>query len=89
LPGDGVEAAAIGLALEAVPLAELDARVDGLAQAIASNSPGAIAAYKDLCKQADNAGLDDGLAYQRETAYDIPDVGQRLTDFLARLGGKG
>ena len=84
----GVEAAAIGLALEAVPAAELDARVETLAQAIAANSPGAIAAYKDLYKQAENAGLDDGLAYERDTAYDIPDVGQRLADFLDRLGGK-
>ena len=85
----GIEAARIGLALEAVPRAELDARVDELAQAIARNSPGAIQAYKDLYSQAENAGLNAGLDYERSTAYDIPDAGQRMAAFVAKLGGKG
>ena len=85
----GVEAAKIGLALEAVPLADLDARVAALAAAIARNSPGSIAAYKDLYAQANNAGQTKGLTYERDTAYDIADVGQRLGDFMAKLGGKG
>jgi enoyl-CoA hydratase/carnithine racemase len=84
-----VEAAKIGLALEAVPLADLDARVAALAAAIARNSPGSIAAYKDLYAQANNAGQTKGLTYERDTAYDIADVGQRLGDFMAKLGGKG
>ena len=85
----GAEAAAMGLALEAVPAAELDARVDQLASAIGRNSPGSIRAYKDLYSQAENAGLDAGLEYERATDYEIPDVTQRLGDFLAELGGKG
>ena len=85
----GMEAARIGLALEAVPGAELDARVDELAAAIARNSPGAIRAYKDLYRQAENAGLHAGLEYERTTTYDIPDAGQRMADFVAKLGGKG
>ena len=85
----GAEAAAMGLALEAVPLAELDARVEQLATAIGRNSPGSIRAYKDLYSQANNAGLDAGLEYERVTDYEIPDVTQRLGDFLAKLGGKG
>ncbi len=85
----GVEAARIGLALEAVPRAELDARVDELASAIARNSPGSIQAYKDLYSHAENAGLNAGLDYERDTAYDIPDASQRMADFVAKLGGKG
>jgi len=85
----GVEAGAMGLALEAVPLAELDAHVDSMAAAIVRNSPGSVAAYKDLYIKADNAGQTEGLTYERDTAYNIPDVGQRLGDFMAKLGGKG
>ncbi len=85
----GIEAAAMGMALEAVPLADLDGRVAELATAIGRNSPGSIRAYKDLYAQAENAGLDSGLGYERDTAYEIPDVGQRLGDFMAKLGGKG
>jgi enoyl-CoA hydratase/carnithine racemase len=84
----GVEATQIGLALEAVPGAELDARVDELARAMARNSPGSIAAYKDLYSQAENAGLNDGLDYERTTAYEIADAGRRMADFVAKLGGK-
>src|ERR1700736_6798998 len=48
----GAEAAEWGLAVRAVPLAELDAAVDAIARAVASNSAGAIAAQKDLCRHA-------------------------------------
>ncbi len=85
----GAEAAAMGLALEAVPLAELDGRVEALASAIGRNSPGSIRAYKDLYSQAENTGVNAGLEYERVTDYEIPDVTQRLDDFLAKLGGKG
>lgn len=81
----GAEAAAIGLVLEAVPAAELDARVDALARSIAGNSPGAIAAYKDLYAKAANAGLEEGLAYEFATAYEIADTRARFEAFLAKL----
>lgn len=81
----GAEAAAIGLVLEAVPAAELDARVDSLARSIAGNSAGAIAAYKDLYRKAANAGLEEGLAYEFATGYEIADTRARFEAFLARL----
>ncbi|MDP6407301.1 MAG: enoyl-CoA hydratase/isomerase family protein [Alphaproteobacteria bacterium] len=85
----GREAAEMGLALEAVPAAELDARVDELAGAIAANSPGSIAAYKDLYRQAANSGLEAGLDYERNADYVVADVEERFGAFLANLGGKG
>jgi enoyl-CoA hydratase/carnithine racemase len=81
----GLEAAEYGLALEAVPAVELDAHVADLAQKIAANSAGSIAAYKDLYAKADNSGLNDGLSYEETTNYDIEDVGSRLNTFLSRL----
>jgi enoyl-CoA hydratase len=80
----GAEAAAYGLALEAVPLAELDARVAALAEQIAANSPGSIAAYKDLYRVAANSGLADGLAHESATEYDIPDTAARVAAFMAK-----
>ncbi|HJM51455.1 MAG TPA: enoyl-CoA hydratase/isomerase family protein [Alphaproteobacteria bacterium] len=85
----GREAAEMGLALEALPAAELDARVDELAAAIAANSPGSIAAYKDLYRQAANLGLEAGLDYERKADYVVADVEERFGAFLAKLGGKG
>ena len=84
---DGVEAARIGLVLEAVPRDELDGFVAELSAAIAANSSGSIAAYKDLYHVADNSGQDDGLAYETEAKYDIPDVTDRMAAVLASLGG--
>ena len=48
----GQEAAAWGLAVSSVPLADLDAAVDELAASIVENSAGSIAAYKDLYRRA-------------------------------------
>ena len=62
--------------------------MDALAGAIARNSPGSIQAYKDLYSRAENAGLNDGLDYERDTPYDIPDAGRRMADFVAKLGSK-
>jgi enoyl-CoA hydratase/carnithine racemase len=86
---DGREAAAMGLALEAVPLAELDARVDVLAQAIAANSPGAVAAYKDLYRVSENTHLADGLDFETDAHYDVADAEARFADFVAKLSAKG
>jgi len=81
----GLEAAQYGLALEAVPAADLDDHVAGLARKIAVNSAGSVAAYKDLYSKAENSGLNDGLSYENNTNYDIEDVGSRLNTFLVRL----
>lgn len=83
----GTEAAAYGLAMESVPRDALDARVADLAGAIAANSSGSIAAYKDLYRRSENAGLDDGLTYEAETRYEIADVRERMAAILARLKG--
>ena len=52
-----------------MPLDELDAAVAEVAAAVAGNSPGSIAAYKDLYRQALDGGQHDGLAYEAATAY--------------------
>jgi enoyl-CoA hydratase len=82
----GVEAARMGLALEAVPLADLDTFVDQLCIGICQNSAGSIAAYKDLYQAADNKGIAEGLAYEKETTYVVADVRERMGAFLATLG---
>ncbi len=86
---DGREAADIGLALEAVPRADLDGRVHQLATRIAANSPGSIAAYKSLFATADNTGLGQGLADEAAAEFDIADAPDRMAAFLATLGGRG
>lgn len=80
----GVEAAAMGLALRAVPLDELDAAVTDLAVEIAGNSPGSIAAYKDLYREATEHSLAEGLSYEASTDYRIPDTGERLSSFAKK-----
>ena len=85
---NGVEAARMGLALEAVPLADLDGFTDQLCVAINKNSKGSISAYKDLYQAADNMGLDDGLEYEKVTGYEVADVRERMSGFLATLGQK-
>lgn len=77
----GQDAAAWGLAVSSVPLADLDETVSALVASIISNSAGSIAAYKDLYRTALNRGLDDGLAYEASTTYPIADSGDRLSAF--------
>jgi enoyl-CoA hydratase/carnithine racemase len=77
----GSEAAAWGLAVRAVPLAELDGAVAELAGAVAANSAGSIAAYKDLYRRALDTVQDDGLAYEAATLYPIADTEERLAGF--------
>lgn len=77
----GADAGAWGLAARAVPLAELDATVQDLAAAVAANSGGSLAAYKDLFRHALDEGLDDGLGYEAATAYVIDDTEDRVASF--------
>ncbi|HLY81715.1 MAG TPA: enoyl-CoA hydratase/isomerase family protein [Acidimicrobiales bacterium] len=77
----GSEAAAWGLAVRAVPLAELDGAVAELAGAVAANSAGSIAAYKDLYRRALDTVQIDGLAYEAATPYPITDTEERLAGF--------
>jgi enoyl-CoA hydratase/carnithine racemase len=77
----GVDAAAWGLAVRAVPLAELDAAVADLAAQTVANSADSLAAYKDLYGRALDGGLADGLAYEAGTRYVINDTEVRIAAF--------
>jgi len=83
----GKEAAEYGIALESVPLMALDGRISELTSAMSANSRGSIAAYKDLYRKSENAGLEDGLAYEAATTYRIDDVEERMAGILKRLSG--
>jgi len=80
----GADAARMGLANAAVPLARLDEEVAALLQAVLANSAGTLAAYKDLYRRSEGMSLDEGLACEADTHYLIDDTQERLADFLAR-----
>lgn len=71
----GAEAAAIGLALASVPLAELDATVQRLADDILKNHPRSVATYKKLYWQAQNSFLQDGIQYEINRDYRTKSAG--------------
>lgn len=77
----GAEAAEMGMACRSVPAAELDGEVGELAEAIAANSAGSLAAYKDLYAASERMGVADGLAYEAATVYPINDTDERLASF--------
>lgn len=81
------EAVSIGLILEAVPLEELDARVEALATSIIANSAGSVAAYKDLYRHNENLTLDGCLDFEATTKYRISDLKERKANTVARLRG--
>lgn len=80
----GSEAAEMGLANQAVPAAELDQVVAQVAASIVTNSPQAIAAYKDLYAAAANNCLNDGIDYEKNTKYEINDTKDRLAEFTKK-----
>ena len=65
----------------AVPADEFDDAVDGLVRDLLANSPGSLAAYKDLYLQALERPLGDGLTYEAATVYQIFDTAERLAGF--------
>lgn len=77
----GTEAAAMGMAIRSVPLAELDAAVAELAAAIVENSPDSIAVYKDLYRNQQDSGLGDGLTFEYDADYDMSGAGDRIAGF--------
>ncbi len=77
----GAEAAAMGMVTRSVPRDDLDQAVDELVGALAANSAGSLAAYKDLYREALERPLGEGLAYEAATTYPIPDMGERLAGF--------
>jgi len=78
----GREALTIGLANYAPERKDLDTVVDRLCRQILTNSPQAIAAYKDLYRVAENSTLQEGLAYEAAAVYRIDDTMDRLKEFL-------
>ena len=77
----GAEAAAWGLAAQAVPRDGLDAAVDELVGRIAANSSGSLRAYKDLYRAAERETLPAGLAYEAATEYPVADSEARIAGF--------
>jgi len=77
----GADAASWGLIAAAVPADQLDSEVSRLASTIAANSPGSVAAYKDLYGHSLDVGLTDGIEYEAATAYPIADTDERVTGF--------
>ena len=77
----GVEAAAMGMACQSVPLDELDDTVAALAASVGQASIGSLAAYKDLYHAAEASGLDAGLDYEYSHDYVITDTDERLAGF--------
>jgi enoyl-CoA hydratase/carnithine racemase len=77
----GTQAARWGLASASHPLEDLDAAVDALAADIAENSKGALLAYKDLYRAADDLELAKGIAYEASTHYSIDDTEPRIAQF--------
>ena len=79
----GAEAAAWGIANEAVPdEAALAALTSERAAQIAANSPGAVAAYKDLYALAtERRPLADAVREEVARQYDISDTAERLAAF--------
>jgi len=77
----GLEAAAWGLAAQAVPRDELDATVEALVASVTANSQGSLRAYKDLYRAAEREHLPAGLAYEAVTDYPVTDTAARLAGF--------
>lgn len=77
----GTDALAYGMATTCVPLAELDATVDALADAISANSSDSIAAYKDLYLHQQDLGLSDGLHFEQHAKYSMEGAADRVSGF--------
>lgn len=80
LPVSGAQAARIGLANHCVPDDQLSAKVDELAQAIASQSRHSVFAYKKLYQEQADLPLHAGLAHE---VFHSAGVG---ADFAERVG---
>lgn len=77
----GRQAAQWGLAMLAVPRDDVDDATDSLARKIADNSPGSLAAFKELYGRAMDLGLAEGLAYESGRDFDITDTEDRLAAY--------
>ncbi len=92
---DAAEAESIGLVTRVVADQELDAAVDELSRQLASGSPAAHAAIKQLLRDSANATLDEQLAREARTVARLaggPDGREGLAAFIdkrpAQFGGR-
>ncbi|MBI5622700.1 MAG: enoyl-CoA hydratase/isomerase family protein [Elusimicrobia bacterium] len=86
-PFTAKEALAMGLVQEAVPEAELDAKVDGVVKRIMANGPGAVAEAKALVRKLAAPELDAELAACIETLVRVrstPEAQEGLKAFLEK-----
>lgn len=81
----GKEAADIGLVNQSVPLAELEATVNNLANQILKNSGQTIAAVKQLYQFGSNHTLQEGLEYEREFKMELTDKIDNLKNFKKEI----
>jgi enoyl-CoA hydratase/carnithine racemase len=77
----GRDAAAWGIANRAVPLAELDAAVQALAEKILANSRGSIAAYKVLYNQGIGKTVSEAVEFEKQRKFVIEDSNERVEKF--------
>ena len=77
----GAEAAAWGLAADAMPPEQLADAVDRLVAAISANSRDALVAGKRLYGSAAELPLSDGLRVEAETSFPIADTEDRVASF--------
>lgn len=80
----GKDAAEMGMANAAVPLAELDEYVRSIAERILANSAESLAAYKELYNDGMATTLKEGLDIERSRVYDISDTSSRLAAFMKK-----
>jgi enoyl-CoA hydratase len=77
----GRQAAEWGLVARSCPKIDLDTVVTDVADTIRANSPGSLAAYKDLYQAAERLTLPDGLSYEATSEYRIDDTESRIAHF--------
>lgn len=80
-PISGLEAERIGLVNHSVPLADLEATVEEVAQKIIKNSAQTVAAFKHLHRQWLERGLSKGLDIEQHYNIPITDREEFLRDF--------
>ena len=75
----GTEAAAMGLANQAVPLADLDTAVASMARQIVASSAGTVSMMKRLITDSRNMSRTDALLHERQRPYGLPaDMAERM-----------
>jgi len=75
------EAERIGLVNQAVPVDKLEQAIEAMVKRIMANSPQSLAAYKHLYNTNETMTLDQGLALEFNSEFQISDTEERLKGF--------